>query len=123
MAGELDVEAMLRRRTAKWFRDWEIYHELEPFGEIRADYRIATLVQMLYNVNRGPKQKALPLEDFLLKFEAQEQKPRPKQDQFALMKLLAEAYSQPTVEVHDDSTATADMFAQVARARAAMKES
>ena len=32
MAGEEDPEAMLRRHTAKWFRGWEIYYELEPFG-------------------------------------------------------------------------------------------
>ena len=61
MAGELNVEAMLRRLTAKQFRMWEIYSELEPFGELRADYRAASIVQMIYNVNRGEKQKALPL--------------------------------------------------------------
>lgn len=122
MAGRVDVDAMLRGITAKQFRDWEIYHELEPFGEIRADYRVAAVVQMLYNVNRGAKQKPLPLEDFLLRFDA-EPKPKPRQNQFGMMKLLAEAYSQATVEKHDDSATTSDMLAQVARARAAMKES
>lgn len=121
MAGELDTEAMLRRRTAKWFREWEIYYELEPFGELRSDYRTASIVQMLYNVNRGKGQKALQLKDFLLKFDGD---PQPKQDQFAMLKILAAAYSSSVAEPADvDQAVTAEMHAQVARARAAVKES
>jgi hypothetical protein len=66
MAGELDVDKMLRRHTAKWFRDWEHYYALEPFGEVMLTKQIALIAQMLYNINRGKDQKALPLEDFVL---------------------------------------------------------
>ena len=106
MAGELNVEAMLRRLTAKQFRAWEIYSELEPFGELRADYRAASIVQMIYNVNRGEKQKALPLQEFLLKFEAESKKKQSWQEQLAIMKLLAAAHAtdapmpQVTVETY-----------------------
>jgi hypothetical protein len=67
-----------------------MYYELEPFGEERADYRTASIVQMLYNVNRSSKSKALELKDFLLSFG--EQEPKPKQtpeQQFAILKVLA----------------------------------
>lgn len=125
MAGELDVdEAILRRLTAKQFRGWEMYHELEPFGEVRADFRAASIVQMLYNVNRGPKQQALPMSDFLLKFDA-DPVVKPKQDQFAVFKLLAAIHAdmppQPSiVEAAQDAELTAEMHAQLARARAAV---
>lgn len=118
MAGELDVEAMLLRLTAKQFRNWEIYYDLEPFGEMRADYRAASITQMLYNVNRGSKQKALPITEFLLKYDAD---PPPKQDQLALMRVLAAAHAEPIVDAHTDADVTADMKDQVTRARAAMK--
>ena len=67
-----------------------MYAELEPFGDMRADYRTASIVQMLYNINRGKGQKALELKDFLLAFGEQEpqQKQTPEQ-QFALLKVLA----------------------------------
>ena len=106
MAGELNVEAMLRRLTAKQFRAWEIYSELEPFGELRADYRAASIVQMIYNVNRGEKQKALPLQEFLLKFETEPKQKQSWQEQLAIMKLLAAAHAmdapvpQVTVETY-----------------------
>jgi len=96
MAGELDVEAMLRRHTAKWFRGWEMYYELEPFGELRADYRAASIVQMLYNINRGKGQKALPLKDFVLKFEEEPKRKQSWQEQAAMLRLLAAAYSTET---------------------------
>jgi hypothetical protein len=99
--GILHVERdILRGLTAKELRGWEMYHELEPFGEERADYRAASIVQMLYNINRGKNQKALELKDFLLAFGEQEpkQKQTPEQ-QFAILKVLAAMHANdvPTV--------------------------
>lgn len=94
MAGELDVDALLRRITGAQFREWQAYYELEPFGEVRADLRAASITQMLYNVNRGKNQRALPLKDFLLKFEADEHEPKQTwQTQWAVVKALAKAHT------------------------------
>ena len=47
---------------------WMLYEELEPFGELRADYRAAQIVAMVHNTSVKPEeQKALT--KFLLKFE------------------------------------------------------
>jgi len=79
---------------AREFRGWEMFDEIEPIGDIREDYRAASIAQTVYNANRGPKQKALPLKEFLLKFEPAEEKPRQTwQEQLAIMKMLAAAYS------------------------------
>lgn len=68
MAGVLDVEVMLRRRSAKWFRDWKHYYELEPFGSVSDTYRTAQIVQMLYNINRDTKKDpdGKTIDEFLL---------------------------------------------------------
>jgi hypothetical protein len=81
---------ILRGLTAKEFRGWEHYHELDPFTEVRDDYRTASIVQMIANVNRGLKQKPYKLSDFLLNFEeAPEKKPQTPKQQFAMLKILA----------------------------------
>jgi hypothetical protein len=61
---------MLRRITAEQFWGWMNYHALEPFGEKRQDYRIASVVQALYNINRDTKKHPEPfeIEGFLVKF-------------------------------------------------------
>jgi len=62
---------MLRGMSATEFLDWQVYAELEPFGEIRADYRSAALQALIANVNRDVKKgRPYRVEDFLLRFEA-----------------------------------------------------
>ena len=110
MAGELDVEAMLRRHTAKWFRDWRIYHDLEPFGEFRADVRAAQIAMMIFNMAVAVKDRK-PLDHFLLKWgeeEKEDVKPTSTktlqergrkqtwQEQQKIMELLAIAFNAQT---------------------------
>ena len=76
--GYANVDALARSLTAKQFMEWERYARLEPFDETRQDYRTASIVQMIANVNRGSKQKAYALQDFLLRFDPSEEKPTPR---------------------------------------------
>lgn len=58
--------------SAKQFRGWELFAELEPFEfhtELRADYRTASITQMIANVNRDSRKPAYKLADCMLKFE------------------------------------------------------
>jgi hypothetical protein len=90
---------MLRHLTAAQFRGWEHYYELEPDVEIRADYRAASIVQILYNINRGKGQKALTLEEALLKFGEVEEKPKQTvEQQFSILKVLAVMHANDTPE-------------------------
>jgi len=43
--------------------EWELYEELEPFGERRADYRAASICHVIAMANGAKDAK---LEDFLL---------------------------------------------------------
>jgi hypothetical protein len=94
-----DVDGLLRRRTAKQFRAWEHFIEIEPFSfdvELRADFRTASIVQVIANVNRGKGQKAYTLEDFLLKFNAEPQPRRQTwQQQLAIATAIAMAFNAP----------------------------
>lgn len=99
--GKFNVDKMLRKLTAKQFMEWEIYAELEPFDETRADYRTAHIVQMLYNINRGRNDKAATIDECLLRFELPERPPakQTRADQIAIIKAIVAAnnaaYGQP----------------------------
>ena len=58
---------------------------------------------MLYNANRGQKQKALPLKDFVLKFGGEDEQPKKQtwQQQLAIMKMLAAAFADGRPRVPD----------------------
>jgi hypothetical protein len=76
--------------TAKQFRQWELYDEVEPIGDVRSDYQSAQIVQTLYNVNRGKKDKPLKIQDCVLKFGGQDEKPKKTPEQmFAMLKILS----------------------------------
>jgi hypothetical protein len=73
MAGEPDVDGMLRRLSARQFRRWMLYEQVEPFGQLREDYRAAMVASHVANTGydtskRGP----FKIEDFLLKFGSEE---------------------------------------------------
>jgi len=89
---------MLRSLTAKQFAEWEHYARLEPFGEVRDDYRAASIAVMIANVNRGPKQPSYKLEDFLLKFgdDVQQNRPQTWQEKLAIARAIVVAFSVPT---------------------------
>jgi hypothetical protein len=52
---------MLRSITWVQFKEWIIYSELEPFDELRADYRTAQIVQTFINMNRDTKKYPNPI--------------------------------------------------------------
>jgi hypothetical protein len=125
--GVIDPEVViLRGLTAKKFKRWQHYASLEPFDEIRADYRAASIVAATFNVNRGKGQRAMTLDEARVKFGPKEKgSEQTPQQQLAMLRLLAAAYSGdegPRATGDPDAEVTADMRDQVRRARAAMKE-
>lgn len=50
--------------------EWMAYFELEPFGEERADYRMATLAALTANIHRDPeKSDEFRVQDFMPRFD------------------------------------------------------
>lgn len=82
---------MLRRITAKCFLELLAFEELEPPESVKDDYRTASIVQMIANVNRGQKQKAYELQDFVLRWDLPEQPQRKQspEEQLAILKILS----------------------------------
>lgn len=48
--------------------EWMAYAQLDPFGERRADLRIARLMAFQANMWRGKNQRAYRVEEFMPKF-------------------------------------------------------
>lgn len=88
--GIANVDRLARSLTARQLMEWEAYAELEPFDERRADYRTASIVQTIANVNRGKNQKPYTLEEMLLKFGEQPKKRQQSpEEQMRILNLLA----------------------------------
>lgn len=73
----MPVAELLERMPATEFDDWLRYEQIEPFGEIRADFRIAQLASLIANVNRDPQKqpKAFGPMDFMPDFTKAAKKP------------------------------------------------
>jgi len=117
--GEIDPYKMVRHIPAKLLIDWEAYMAIEPFDEVRADYRSAQIVQMLYNINRDSKKdpNGRPLSDFLLQFDDPES-PEEKQirldkelaNKMRVFELIARAKAEVAVEARLSAPGTHEHF-------------
>lgn len=56
---------MLEEMSAKEFQKWQQFYRVEPFGQMRDEYRNALLVSTLANIHAA-KGKKYRLEDFVL---------------------------------------------------------
>lgn len=74
MSGRVDVDQMLTEIPARLFNEWLAYYRVEPFGEERADLRIAQLTAVTANAHRKKSAKPFKIQDFLLKFKRQRRK-------------------------------------------------
>jgi hypothetical protein len=69
--GKVDVDReILGVITLDQLLEWQAFAELEPFDEVRQDLRIASIVEVLLNINRDTKRKPVPytLKDTVLYF-------------------------------------------------------
>jgi hypothetical protein len=66
--GYASPRRMLREMTRQEWQDWRQFLSVEPFESVRMDYRIASVVQILANVNRGKNQQPVKLEDCIIRF-------------------------------------------------------
>ena len=90
--GQPSVNRMLRNMTYKEFREWMVFAELEPFDEVRQDYRIASIVAAIYNVHRGKNQRAVALKDVKIKFGDEEVTKQSVKEQMAMAQMAIATY-------------------------------
>lgn len=57
--------------SASEFLDWQVYYQLEPFGELRADLRSGTIAATIANIHRDRKKRKKPYSarDFMPGYE------------------------------------------------------
>lgn len=69
MAFGRSLEEVQDTISCREFALWRAYQEIEPWGERRADFRMAILASLIVNVNRDPKKsRAAKPSDFMPKF-------------------------------------------------------
>lgn len=48
----MTVAELGRRMSSAEFAEWVGYYEIEPFGDLRADYRAGIVASLIFNSNR-----------------------------------------------------------------------
>ena len=74
---------MLRCLSCYQLAEWKAYYSIEPFGEVRADWRQGITSMILANANTGKKGRTYKVSDFMLV-----DKKRRKQSPEQMVKLL-----------------------------------
>ncbi len=92
------MDRLLASLTTKQLLEWQVFYNLEPFGDRRADFHAASICSILANIAaaRGRSGKRFSTRDFLLEF-TDTPKAAPSREPaqpWQQMKLLAQALSQ-----------------------------
>lgn len=64
----MSIEEMLERLSARELLQWKAYERIEPFGEIRADIRMAIQTAALVNLQRSRGSRVAKVTDFMPDF-------------------------------------------------------
>lgn len=79
--------------SSREFAEWMAFHDMEPFGEERADLRSAIVASTVANAHRGKRQRRSKPEDFMPKFGRERNKKRTSwQDQLRMVEILNVAF-------------------------------
>ena len=84
----MTVRELLERIDSHELAEWQAYYKLEPWGEERADQRMAQLTVIVANYLRGDGQP-FDLYDFMPYTERPEKTPQSIGDQVAIAKSMA----------------------------------
>jgi hypothetical protein len=63
----MTVRELLSKLDSREISEWMAYYSIDPFGEVRADYRMAMSCCLLANINRG-KGQPFKVSDFMPEF-------------------------------------------------------
>ncbi len=75
----------MERCDSRQFAEWRAYHQIEPWGEERADLRAGIIASTIANVNRGKGQKVFTPDDFMPHFNAKPKQPMSEEQMAAVM--------------------------------------
>jgi hypothetical protein len=107
---------VLANHTSKELSELQVYEQVEPFGERRADIRTALVCQLLANINRSEKTKPFELEDFILSFDEVEPHVQTADEIESIFKLWAVTHN-ATLEAQRKKDELAERRAQQRRER------
>ena len=86
----MTVSELLSRISSAELTEWMAFYTLEPFGYEIGMTGHAITASTIYNVNRGSKDKALDVEDFMPRF--QKIKEQTTEDQVNMASMITKAF-------------------------------
>lgn len=88
---------MMERMSAEEFLEWMAFDRIEPFGDRRTDLNFALIRTQMANMMRSKDQPAYKLDEFMLRFDHDPDKPKQTPERIlSIMKMLAAASKKKT---------------------------
>lgn len=72
----MTVRELLARMDSQELAEWMAFYELEPWGEVRADWRVGNVAALLRNIHRSEDERTFSPQDFMWK-DPEPEDPRP----------------------------------------------
>lgn len=116
----MTVRELLSRIDTAELVEWMAFYELEPFGYFRRDLEAAMIAQTIANVNRGKGKQPFKLNDFLLKFKADEDER--KQSVSEMKSILLAIAKIQNAKVRDEKQLEANLSRPPSRVRKTKKK-
>lgn len=93
--GSVDVDALLCSISSRQLTEWMAYASIEPFGEERADLRMAIVAALIANANRDPDKRREPFTpaDFMPHFEAEQPAEPERKQTWQQQKAIMQAFT------------------------------
>lgn len=66
----MTVQELGERMTARELAEWRAFYDLEPFGDLRNDFRTGILASIISNMFREKRDKPLTPVDFMIHQDA-----------------------------------------------------
>jgi hypothetical protein len=84
--------ALLEEMSAETWVLWQLYYDLDPWGEERADLRSGMIAAVIAETNRDKKKRRKPYtpQEFMPQFDRPPPKPQTPEEQAAILRMWVE---------------------------------
>jgi hypothetical protein len=85
--------ALLEEMSAEAWVLWQLYYDLDPWGEERADLRSGMIAAMIAETNRDKKKRRKPYtpKEFMPEFDRPAPQPQTPEEQAAILRMWVQA--------------------------------
>lgn len=101
--GEPNPDVMLARMPSHVWQEWQRYATLEPWDEVRADWRAAMIAWTMANLwGREKGRPAFTIDQFMPQFNVEPPKPKSPDDMLEIIMNYQRMIGAPIIDLRED---------------------